>query len=69
MDIIDRAQELEERQRADAIARRSRMRGFSVGVCDICGSSIPPARLAAVPGVATCVDCQAKKERADRGLA
>ncbi|HEV8378444.1 MAG TPA: TraR/DksA C4-type zinc finger protein [Tepidisphaeraceae bacterium] len=29
-------------------------------VCSICGSEIPTARLAAIPGVTTCIQCARK---------
>jgi hypothetical protein len=32
-------------------------------MCIGCGEEIPPARIAANPTAARCVDCQAKKER------
>lgn len=31
--------------------------------CTICGKPIPPARLKALPGVATCLDCAKKNPR------
>ena len=33
-----------------------------VACCRECGEPIPPARLAAVPGVGLCTACQAEKE-------
>ena len=35
------------------------------GICEPCGSSIPPARLKAVPWARYCIDCQ---ERVEQGL-
>jgi hypothetical protein len=29
-------------------------------VCSMCGAEIPPARLAAIPGVSTCIACAKK---------
>jgi RNA polymerase-binding transcription factor DksA len=41
----------------DALAR---MDAGTYGRCVGCGRQIPPARLAAIPGVETCVDCAAR---------
>lgn len=74
-DLVDDAQVVEslERnqlsygrlvQRARQLATAlSRLRDGSYGRCDECGKPIPPARLQALPGVATCVRCQEEVER------
>ena len=41
----------------DALAR---LDAGTYGRCIGCGRTIPPARLAAVPGVETCVDCASR---------
>lgn len=64
MDVVDRALEVEEAQRADALAeqRRALPHGESATHCRICDEPIPAARRAAVAGVQTCIDCQAEIE-------
>lgn len=65
-DEIDRAQAREEEMRADALAehaRRCRHEAESATACAMCGESIPEGRRLAVPGVQTCVECQADIER------
>lgn len=32
-------------------------------LCSLCGQPIPPARLEALPGVATCIECARKHPR------
>lgn len=65
MDEFDRASELEQRFRDEAI-RRARERG-PVGEaaqrCDLCGERIPAGRRRAVQGVRLCVPCQNRTER------
>lgn len=64
MDVFDRAQELEERQRDMALkqqAERANLGGASSETC-ACGADIPKARRMALPGVKTCVDCQQRAE-------
>lgn len=72
-DVSDCATEREEQHRADALqaqARRSGLAGKtmldSAGECKVCDESIPAARRRAIPGVQTCVECQADLERAAR---
>jgi phage/conjugal plasmid C-4 type zinc finger TraR family protein len=65
-DEIDRAQAREEEMRADALAehaRRCRSEVDSATECAMCGEAIPEGRRLAVPGVQTCVECQADIER------
>jgi phage/conjugal plasmid C-4 type zinc finger TraR family protein len=63
-DIIDRAQELERRQREAAIAAaRSPLRpGPSRTHCEECGAVIPEKRRIAVLGVRFCTACQRAQE-------
>ena len=50
----------------DAVAAaRARMpQGNAAKECDDCGDTIPPKRRAALPGVRTCVACQATRDQA-----
>ena len=50
----------------DAVASaRSRLpHGPSLRECEECGSSIPDARRATIPGVRLCVVCQSEQDRA-----
>lgn len=64
-DVFDRATEIEEATRDDAIERQHRRAGLagktaddSSLVCRECDATIPEARRHALPGVQTCVDCQ-----------
>ncbi len=68
-DIYDRAQELELRQREEALARQAeaaRQRGASLSHCYACGDEIPPLRREKVPGCTRCVHCQTAAEKAQR---
>lgn len=72
-DIFDRATEREEAAREDALqaqARRAGLTGKTVADsathCRVCDEIIPAARRRALPGVQTCVACQADLERAMR---
>jgi len=64
-DIYDRAQELEQRQRAEALARHAAGRsvGASLHHCEDCGDDIPEARRRAVAGCTRCIACQTLAER------
>lgn len=70
-DEMDHAQAREDEFRADSIeawARRanaSRVKD-SVMHCRVCDERIPAARRRAVPGVQTCIACQAELEFAMR---
>lgn len=70
-DVFDRASDLEEQQRQDALQKQARRAGLdgktvqdSASHCHVCDSLIPVARRRAVPGVQTCVSCQEDLERA-----
>lgn len=60
MDIIDKANELAEEQRNEAIrkARSKVANDKSRTHCIICDEPIPEARRQAVAGCKTCIDCQ-----------
>ena len=61
-DIYDRATEIEEAQREDALEQHRHRRRLtptdSSRECRICDEPIPDERRRAVPGCSTCVDCQ-----------
>lgn len=69
MDEFDRAQELEQRQRDQAISRaRHRKRETprmhdGVRVCIDCDDPVEPARIALLPDAARCISCQTDHER------
>jgi len=69
-DVFDSASELEEQDRARALAEHVKRSGLtgktladSAEFCDDCGDDIPLQRRMAVPGCKRCVSCQARKER------
>ncbi len=71
MDIFDQAQELERLEREAALSRARNASAQAsegpewidgVACCRECGEPIPPARLAAVPGVGLCKACQEEME-------
>ncbi|WP_374342612.1 TraR/DksA family transcriptional regulator [Azonexus sp.] len=66
-DVFGRAQEREEEMRQDALAEQARRAqsnaGDSAEDCAMCGEPIPEGRRQAVPGVQTCIECQADVER------
>lgn len=64
-DPLDRAAQIEQEQRDDALAaqRRKMPYGKSALSCTECNARIPPARRKAVPGVQLCVSCQESKEQ------
>ncbi|WP_417345727.1 TraR/DksA C4-type zinc finger protein [Ferrimonas sp.] len=69
-DWLDKASELEQQQRSQALAacRQSGEAAEQPGHCNDCGEAISPRRLAALPGVATCIHCQSLREvRGQRG--
>jgi phage/conjugal plasmid C-4 type zinc finger TraR family protein len=47
---------------AIARARRNLPAGESLLRCEECGAAIPEARRVALPGVRSCVECQANKD-------
>ena len=68
-DSIDLANENTQRRLDAALASRARIGVMpSLTHCDDCGDAIPEARRAALPGVATCVDCQAFNEHKAKGI-
>ena len=70
-DIADRASRVEA-EFLEAALQRQRQRCASPQEsaleCQCCGEPIPDARRRAVPGVQTCVDCQADLELAAKGV-
>ena len=68
-DLVDRAQAREAELLADALGefrRRVMAPAASVEDCEDCGTRIPAARRAAVPGCARCVECQGYFEQLER---
>ena len=63
MGLLSRERLVEKIERLTAALKR--MDEGSYGTCVECGKSIAPARLKAIPEVATCVACQEKIERGD----
>ncbi|MCL2345151.1 MAG: TraR/DksA C4-type zinc finger protein [Desulfobulbus sp.] len=68
-DEADRAGVREEEMRADALAAQARRAAAGRGEtsarrCAVCAERIPAERRRALPGVQTCVECQAELERA-----
>lgn len=67
MDELDRAQEIEERDRHAALAsHRERLRGSGREFCICCGDPIGADRLEAVPNAVRCIGCQTARERWNR---
>lgn len=76
-DDIDRASELEERFRENALKKQHERAGFAEAgdwerrsakwcIEPACGERIPDERRRSLPGVQRCVTCQDKKERRAR---
>ncbi|WP_216891597.1 MULTISPECIES: TraR/DksA family transcriptional regulator [Pseudomonas] len=67
MDVTDRASDVEEAFREQALAARTPMRAHHSGPrvmhCEECGDEIPEARSLILPGVGLCVSCQEDIER------
>jgi phage/conjugal plasmid C-4 type zinc finger TraR family protein len=70
-DIYDRATEIEEQQRQQALQEHNRRAGLagktiadSAVECIVCDETITDDRRQALPGVQTCVACQSELERA-----
>lgn len=56
--------QIEDTVKDAVLAARARMpSGDSATECDDCGEAIPAKRRAALPGVRTCVACQAERDR------
>jgi phage/conjugal plasmid C-4 type zinc finger TraR family protein len=73
-DVFDRAQERDAQMLEDALVEQSRRAGLagktindSARKCRVCDKVIPDARRRALPGVQTCVACQADLENAVKG--
>lgn len=68
-DDIDRAQAREEEMRSDALAEHARRADGAAALpsaesCAVYGEPIPMRRQITLPGVQTCVECQADLEGA-----
>lgn len=60
---------LDERSRREVEeiqAALSRMAAGTYGTCEVCGATISPERLEALPMARRCVDCQERLERTPR---
>lgn len=66
-DLSDRATQREAELRDDAIAAivAHLPSGPGLAECRLCGEPICPRRREALPGVETCVDCQAELDDAE----
>lgn len=62
MDILDRAQILEEKQRELSLQQARQSHKPSLTECEDCGVDIPKARQA-LGGVTRCMDCQTIYEK------
>ena len=62
-DFIDRACDLEEMQRAHALARQADRAAQNYPSAYECGEPIPEARRQAVLGGRLCIDCQMAYEK------
>lgn len=65
-DVYDRAQEMEQRQREQALAAQaaaSRPQGNSLEHCKDCGQAIPEKRRQAAVGCTRCIRCQTACEK------
>jgi len=70
-DVFDRATELEEQQRQDALQAQARRAGLdgktvedSATHCAVCGDPTPQGRREAYPGTQLCAPCKTDLERA-----
>ncbi|MFC0695039.1 TraR/DksA C4-type zinc finger protein [Paraburkholderia humisilvae] len=74
MDVDDKATELEERFRAEAIAAATQPIPAQCAVSEshcqnkTCGEEIPQARRDAVPGCRFCIECQEQLEKRLKGM-
>lgn len=69
-DLADRAVEIEQQMRDDALGAQARRAGLSGKTprdsarrCQACAAPLPLARRQALPGVQTCVDCAREQEK------
>jgi len=62
-EISSQLAEVESRELARIENALARMREGQYGVCEICGCSIPAARLNALPYATLCIKCQREAER------
>ena len=64
LQLADKAAEIEEMNRAQALAARSRIPAApGCAECEDCGDPIPEARRRAYPSATRCTECQALHER------
>lgn len=64
MDELDKAKQLEQKQRDAAIAAQlGKDNGVGRQFCIDCEDEIPPARRAVYPSAKRCIDCQQEAEK------
>lgn len=63
-EISSKLAEVESRELSNIEVALERMRAGNYGVCDICSSKIPLARLNALPYATCCIECQRATENA-----
>src|SRR5690242_21824887 len=68
-EISSQLAEVESRELASIENALQRMRDGQYGVCEGCGTSIPMARLNALPYATLCIECQREAERYGKGAA
>ncbi len=66
-EISSQLAEVESRELARIEIALERMREGQYGVCEACGTSIPMARLNALPYATLCIKCQRELEREGAG--
>lgn len=66
-EISSQLAEVESRELSRIEVALERMRSGHYGVCDVCGTNIPMARLNALPYATNCIDCQREAEREGSG--
>jgi DnaK suppressor protein len=66
-EISSQLAEVESRELARIENALQRMREGQYGICEVCGTSIPLARLNALPYAALCIKCQRESEREGAG--
>ncbi len=66
-EISSKLAEVESRELANIEVALERVRSGSYGLCEVCNTKIPLARLNALPYATNCIDCQRANETAGAG--
>ena len=66
-EISSKLAEVESRELVQIEAAIERIREGTYGMCQVCGSKIPLARLNALPYALTCIECQRAAESGEGG--